>query len=139
MSTTLRLVRACSAFACSLLLVHGVNAQTTQQICFTSTVPLQSTNWNSTVSIQKFNPNLGTLVSIDFTLTGHSVGSARAESLDAQPSTVTLTFQNTITLTRPDFSVIVVTIPQAVFMDTLQAYDGTTGVPVVIDGRHLDA
>lgn len=126
MSSTHRLLRACGAFAFGLVLAHEAAAQGTQQVCFQDNVPLQSTNWSSTVSIPKFNPNLGTLVSIDFTLTGHSQGAARAESLDAQPSTVTLTFQNTITLTRPDMSVIVVTIPQAVFMDTLSAYDGTT-------------
>jgi hypothetical protein len=110
------------ALAGGLLLTASASAQTQQ--CFTASVPLQPTNWNQTVSIPKFDPNLGTLQQIQFSITGHSVGSARAESLDAAPSNVTLTFQNTITLTRPDLSVIVVAIPQAMFNDTLQAFDG---------------
>jgi hypothetical protein len=78
----------------------------------------------STVSVPKFNPSLGTLIGINFTLSATSNGAARAENTSSSSSQVTLTFQNTVTLTRPDLSVIVVTIPQAVFMDTLGPFDG---------------
>lgn len=120
----LTIFRPALALLGAVVLAAGADAQQTQTLCFTDSVPLQNTNWASSVSIQKFNPNLGTLVGIQFQLAGHSSGSAKAESLDASPSNVTLTFQNTLTLTRPDLSVIVVAIPQAVFNDSLSAFDG---------------
>ena len=98
--------RSLLALAGGLTLSMTASAQQTQRVCHSNVVVLQNTDWNATVSIPKFDPNLGTLQSIQFTLTGNSAGSARAESLDAQASTVTLTFRNTLTLTRPDLSVI---------------------------------
>lgn len=117
-------LRPIAAALGAIVLAHGAGAQQLQTQCFTDSVPQASTNWSSSVSLPKFNPALGTLQSIQFTLNGHSTGSARAESLDASPSVAVLTFQNTITLTRPDLSVIVVAIPQAVFNDPLTAFDG---------------
>jgi len=107
----------------ALVLAQLASAQL-QQVCFNDTIPLQPTNWSSSMTVSKFDPNLGTLVSIDFTLSAQSQGDARAESLDASAAQVTLTFQNTVTLTRPDTSVIVVTIPEAQFMHVLSAFDG---------------
>jgi len=99
-------------------------AQTTATQCFTDSVPLQSTNYMSTVSIPKFNPALGTLQTIQFTLSGNVQGTARAESLDASPTIVNTTFSANLTLTRPDLTVIVVTIPIANFNDSFSAFDG---------------
>lgn len=98
-------------------------AQQTQ--CFTDSIPLQATNWSNTVTIPKFDPNLGTLQSIQFSLTGRIEGSARAESLDAAPTVVTTSFSANITLTRPDLTPLVVTLPIANFMDSFTAFDGT--------------
>ncbi|MBL8862619.1 MAG: choice-of-anchor E domain-containing protein [Planctomycetes bacterium] len=106
---------------CSASLQAGVP---TQQVCFTDTIPLQPTNWGSSVSVPKFNPNLGQLVSITFRLTGNVQGTARAESLDAAPTIVNTSFQAQITLTRPDLSALVVTLPVANFSDSFTAFDG---------------
>lgn len=110
------------ALALSGTAVSGA-AQQTQ--CFTDSIPLQSTNWSNSVSIPKFDPNLGTLQSIQFSLTGRIQGSARAESLDAAPTVVTTSFSANITLTRPDLTPLVVTLPIANFMDSFTAFDGT--------------
>lgn len=42
---------------------------------FTSTVPDNSTDWSSSVSLSKFNPHLGTLVSVGISLSGTADGS----------------------------------------------------------------
>lgn len=107
------------------LALAGSAAAQTQTVCFTDTIALQPTNWSGSVSIPKFDPNLGTLQSIAFDLTGNVQGSARAESLDAAPTIVNTSFSANITLTRPDASVIVVTLPVANFSDSFTAYDGT--------------
>jgi hypothetical protein len=96
----------------------------TQQVCFTGTIPLENTNWQHNVSISKFDAGLGTLQTIDFTVSATVIGSAAEESLDSTPSVVTLQFSSMVELTRPDGSMINVTIPSATFMDTLSAFDG---------------
>jgi hypothetical protein len=107
----------------ALALASTASAQT-QTLCFTDSVPPQSTNWTGSVSIPKFNPNLGTLQSITYRLTGRVEGSTRVESLDAAPSVVTTSLQADITLTRPDLTTIVVTTPLAQFVDNFTAFDG---------------
>jgi Big-like domain-containing protein len=110
--------------AAAALFTPIASAQT-QQVCFSNSLPLQNTNWNGNLVIPKFDAGLGTLTQIDFTLTGNIQGSAAVESLDTSATVVQLTFAATLTLTRPDLSVIVVTVPLANFFDTLQPFDGT--------------
>ncbi len=109
----------------SLILIATPTLAAAQQTCVNDSVPLQTTNWSTTVSIPKFDASLGSLQSIDFNLTGKVTGSASIESLDAAPSTVMTTYKARITLTRPDLSVLVVSIPDQQFSDNLTAYDGT--------------
>lgn len=118
--STLRNTLATLAFAGTAL---TAGAQT-QQVCFTGSIPLQPTNWTGSVNIQQFDPTLGDLQSIQFTLSGNVQGTAQAESLDAGPTIVNTQFSANITLTRPDLSIIVVTIPLANFSDPFTAYDG---------------
>ena len=56
---------------------------------------------------------------------GNIQGQAKVESLDTSPTNVNLNFSATLTLTRPDLSVIVVTVPLANFNDSLTSFDGT--------------
>jgi hypothetical protein len=95
------------------------------EACHNDSIPTSTTNWTDSVSIPKFDPNAGVLHGIHFTLAGTATGSAKAESLDAASSNVTLNFQCTLTLTRPDNSVIVVAIPLQQFVDGFTAFDGT--------------
>lgn len=110
--------------ASAILLGATASAQI-QQVCFTDSFPLTNTNWNGNMTVSKFDTALGTLQSIDFTLGGSIEGTAKDESTDNGPTVVTLNFQATLTLTRPDLSVIVVTVPLANFNDSLGPFDGT--------------
>ncbi len=86
--------------------------------------PLSSTNWSSSVFLQMFNPALGTLNSITFYLDGHAEGTAKFESLDAGPTTVTMDLSAVLKLQRPDLSDLVVTIPVAHTTDDATTFDG---------------
>jgi hypothetical protein len=112
---------SCLALATGLFLTQSAGAG---QNCNNASIPTSTTNWNNSVSIPKFDPSLGTLTGIHFTLAGTATGSAKAESMDAAPSLVTLNFQCTLTLTRPDNSIIVVAIPLQQFGDQFTAFDG---------------
>jgi hypothetical protein len=109
----------------SILLIASTGIASAQQTCSSDSIPLQTTNWGLTVTIPKFDASMGALQSIDFELTGGIVGSASIESLDAAPSTVTTSYQAEITLTRPDMTTLVVSIPAQQFVDNLTAHDGT--------------
>jgi hypothetical protein len=96
-------------------------------ISYSASIPLSDTDWDSSVTINKFNPGLGTLTGIQLTLTGSLLGDVQVEN----KSRTTARFIDsqlgvTITLMRPDFSTLVVTAPMTSFHDFLAAYDGTT-------------
>ena len=88
-------------------------------------VSLQLTNWTSSVTMPKFDPNWGTLESIEFSLVGYVEGNAGFENLEMGPTTtVTMNFSATIELQRPDESPLVVAAPVVSTVDEVAAYDG---------------
>jgi hypothetical protein len=117
--------RSLAGAALLVLPLTSASAQI-QQVCYTDSLSLLGTDWNRSVTVPKFDPALGTLQSINFMLSGHIEGTARVENTSpVSPCSASLAFQAQITLTRPDLSVIVVTIPIANFNDTLAPFDGT--------------
>ena len=102
-------------------------------ITYMDSVALQTTNFTSSVSIPLFDASLGTLTGITFTLDGSVQGTAKFESLDAAPATVTTNLGATITLTRPDASTIAVALPVVSASTNVTAFDnvidfgGTSG------------
>ena len=121
----LPILRGGALAALGLVLGTDASAQVLEQ-CHTDSIPLQLTNWSHSLTVPKFDPDLGILVGIRFELTGIAEGAARFESLDAAPATVTTSFQTTVSLTRPDNSLIVVVTPAQQWMDSVTAYDGIT-------------
>jgi len=108
---------------CGLTTFAAANDQI-ETVEFSDSIGLMTTNWNSMVTVPKFDPSLGTLLSIDFTLNGHVEGTAMYESLDAAASVITLDLQAEIELQRPDNSTIGVVIPVVQVIDNATAHDG---------------
>lgn len=88
-------------------------------------IATQTTNWNTPISLPLFDPALGTLTNVSWTLGGNVEGSASFESLDAGPTAVTLDLAATLTLFAPDNSVLQVTIPTVNTVVNASAFDGT--------------
>jgi len=89
----------------SLLPVGSADADT---ISFSDSIPLTLTNWSDTVSIQKFDPSLGILLDVEFTLAENFVGSMCFENMDENnPSPFTLRLSWLVALQRPDSSDLV--------------------------------
>jgi len=98
-------------------------------ISFSGNSPLpagdfMTTNFINAVLVGKFDTNLGTLLSVSFSLTGNVRGSVQIESLDAAPATVNSSLSAIITLEKPDGTDLAVTLPVASFSDSLAAFDG---------------
>lgn len=111
-------------FFLGLALLAAPAAAQAASVTYSDSVNLQITNWSDTVSIQKFNPALGTLTNIKFELEGTVEGTIMAESLDAAPATITLDLAAKITLTRPDLSTLAVVLPTSSNVFNATAFDG---------------
>jgi len=94
-------------------------------ISYNALVPLQSTNFTTSLSVPKFDPALGTLDQVDFILSGHVEGEAKFESLDAEAATVEMELGASITIQRPDTTTLIVSLPSALTSDLVSAFDGT--------------
>ena len=92
--------------------------------CASCVISFTTTNWVDSFEVPLFDTNLGNLTSVQITLNGTLDGDIRIESLDAQPATITATLQATLSLTRPDLSLLVVVIPNFVSVDNVTAFDG---------------
>ena len=119
-----------------VLAAAGTRAQ--NPVCHTFTIPSATTNWTSALQVPRWDPADGVLLSIDFTLSATVSGTARCESLDARPSTVTTDFQSTLKLRRPDASELVVAIPSQQFVDPLGAFDGQVDFGGASGASHLN-
>ncbi len=120
MSKVLSAIVCAVVFACAGL----ANGAT---IMHTDSIAMQSTNWADTLTIPLFDDLGGTLslLSVKIELTGTVEGTAAYESLDAEPSVVTLTLASDVKVQRPDLTVLVVTMPQAQVIENAGAHDGT--------------
>lgn len=97
----------------------------TATVQFSDQVVLTTTNWDRTVTLPKFDPTLGQLLSVTLTLNGRIEGQAAVESSDSSAITITTQFKADITLARPDNSVLAIVIPQVNNTANLQPFDGT--------------
>jgi len=109
--------------AALLALAPTAAAQSTD--CHTDQIPLQLTNFALPMSVPKFDPSLGQLLSIELRIVGTVRGSARVESLDAAASQVATQFAADVDVQQASSSVVMFMIPVANFLDTLAPFDGT--------------
>jgi len=93
-------------------------------VSFSDSSVLQPTNWTDTLSFSKFDPSLGTLDSVDFSLTGNVSGSAGYESTDTSAAMVYLDLSALLTLIRPDSSTVVTSLPVTTVSELASASDG---------------
>lgn len=95
-----------------------------EMISYSDSIPTQSTTWSDVLGVPKFNPALGFLQTIDFTLKGVVTGQAQYESLDADPATITLNLAAQVKVLRPDLSELIVVLPVVDVVENAAAFDG---------------
>ena len=98
---------------------------------------LRRTNFDTNISVPKFDTALGTLESVSFALTGDVVATIQFENRSATPATLTGLAKATLSLYRPDLTALVVALPQQTAVRNATAYDtrtdfaGTSGFSLV--------
>lgn len=93
-------------------------------LTYNASVLLTDTDWTQSVSIPKFDPSLGTLTSIDFSMLAHIEGSSFYENQEAAPTMVSLTLAAEMSLLRPDMSSIITVNPSTNVGELAGASDG---------------
>ncbi len=90
------------------------------------TIADTATDWSQTIPFNQFDPSQGTLQSIDVGLTADLTGSVSVESLEAAPSTVSISQLGNVSVTSPTGVQLADATSFASASANLGAYDGTT-------------
>jgi hypothetical protein len=91
----------------------------------TITVADAPTGWSKELSAAQFDPSLGTLDSVNITLTGNETASVAAENLGTTPATLGFSETPTLSLVTPDPNTYVRATPSVVAGMSLAGYDGS--------------
>lgn len=115
-------------------LAGGIAPSSAAVISFSDTIPTAPTNWAGAFSVSQFNPTLGTLTSVQYTLTGTVDGSAAYENTAPTAEDITLNLSAEINVDTPGGGSIAVTVTplatvteSATAFDTVFDFDGTSG------------
>jgi hypothetical protein len=112
--------------AIAAVLIAVASPASAAVITHSAAIPSDQTDFSTTVSVPKFDPTLGTLLSVAFTLFGEVTGDLGVENRNRSNAVaVTSRLEATLTLFRPDGTTLVVTVPNQVFTDSLARYDRT--------------
>ena len=129
MTTQMTLAKITS-LAAVLALAAGTARADLLSVSFTTSSPpgaaFQVPDWNIPITVPKFNPALGFLDNITFSLTGFVEGSARLENTSpSSGSDVKLTLASSLKLTRPgDAAPLVVATPIVINNFAASPFDG---------------
>ena len=95
---------------------------------YSDCICLADTGWSNSVSLPKFDSSLGTLDHIEFTITGTVSGWSGYENLKVDGvNTITTNLQASLTLQRPNASLLVVALPAVTnTAPNVPQYDGVT-------------
>ncbi len=95
-------------------------------VTYSDDVSMSPTDWDTTLTIPKFDMPGYELESVIIALAGNVTGLAQCENTGPSDATVRMNLRSEITLQRPDGSVLAVTIPFVSTTDNLTGYDGVT-------------
>lgn len=124
--------------ASALLVPFAATTARANTQCHQAVIARAATNWSTSITIPKHDPNVGALTAVTIQLIGSADGSVSLESLDGLPTVVTTTYQAVIAVQRPDTSVLLSVAPTAGFVDSLATYDGVLDFGGSSGTQHLN-
>lgn len=114
-------------------LAGGIAPSSAAVVSFSDTIATAPTDWTGAFSVNQFNPALGTLTSVQYTLTGTVNGTAAYEHDGPTPADITLNLSAEINVDTPGGSIAVTVTPLATVTESATAFDlvldfdGTSG------------
>jgi len=111
--------------ACILAATAG-GAASAASMVQTGSLPMRATDWAQTVLIDRFDTEGGTreLTAVNWTVTGHIIGQAEIESLDASATTILVTLGSSVRLFIDD-ELAATANPSVAESFDAAAFDGT--------------
>jgi hypothetical protein len=122
-SSVSSVVRRAALLAAASTAMLGSFAQA-DTVTYSASVPMTKTDWTSVVNLPKFDGSLGTLLSVQFSLSGTNQTVTRVENRDAIRWRVTTGSDVTLGAQSPTLNLVSVA-PSIRFDNNLQAFDGT--------------
>jgi len=115
--------RSLALFA-AIALAPFASAQGVSTDCHQNALPYELTNFARQISVPKFDPTLGQLMSIELRVAGRARGAAHIESLDTGPTQVNTRFSVDFAVMQQNLPMIMFMVPIADFVDFLLPFDG---------------
>ncbi len=92
---------------------------------YSASYPVSATNWTTTLSFPKFNPALGTLMSVSLEVRTDLVSTFRFENMSTSSTCTSQdSSQAKVELQRPDATLLTSTIAAREYSQTMPVYDG---------------
>ncbi len=107
-----------------LAVLSTAPALATSSVCDSVSLPMTPANWNTTVTLQRFDPALGTLMSVHLVLEIQGSGSVQLESLDPQACTLNTHVTVPVQILRPNMSYLLGETPYGDYVDHSAGFDG---------------
>ncbi|MEM7130744.1 MAG: choice-of-anchor E domain-containing protein, partial [Chloroflexota bacterium] len=136
----LRLLAPLLAF---FFLLCGSNLAYADEIIYSDEIGTRRTNWNDSLQIPQFDPNLGILSSIEIRLSANVVGSAAFENTGPSSAPVTMTHSALVTIILPT-GTSVTSVPTNRLVTTVPRFDnefdyaGESGDTVQLSATDVD-
>lgn len=121
LSSTFKRLGLASIATAALTLAGSASAAT---VSYSAAVPLTTTDWSSTLSLPRFDATRGTLLSVEFQLSGVNRTATRFENRDATAWTTTTGSDVAISVTEAVLGTLVAATPTVRFVNEVGAYDG---------------
>ncbi|MEZ4662181.1 MAG: choice-of-anchor E domain-containing protein [Caldilineaceae bacterium] len=112
-----------SIFAVLFLALFAPQSLRAEEITHQDEIPLHPTTWTESLSVPRFNPELGDLLEVTVSLNGLVRGNAEYENLNPNAVPVTLTHAVTMSIDLPNGANISL-LPSKTFSALIPGYDG---------------
>jgi uncharacterized repeat protein (TIGR01451 family) len=115
-----------------------------ETISFNDSIPLQTVDWEESLTLSKFPEGLGALTAIDITIEATIDGQIRIENLNTNPATIGSVTDINVAVRRPDGTTLMTSIANSKTSDDFTAFDesedfaGMSGKTYTITEKNTD-
>jgi hypothetical protein len=123
----------CRALIVSILILPLILSASADRLEFCDSIPEDFVDWNSSVALPKFDPEMGTLRAVDLLCTMNLSQENMLENRNSQPANFTVSLYGTLTMQLPSSESVLIGINHSTEgnlsgYDNVTDYGGTSGI-----------
>jgi hypothetical protein len=92
----------CRGLILTILLSSLLLIASAETVSYCDSIPMQMTDWNSSVSLPKFDPDMGVLKAVDISIDVNLSQQVKAENLEKSNSSISTTIEPVLVLILPN-------------------------------------